>query len=181
MTRTPTALCVVALAISVGCGGNDLICPSGSVLVDGRCIVPDAGPDAADAGDCGDEVCNGADDDCDGEVDEADPTIGAACGADVGACETGTMACASGELTCDGAVMPTDETCNEIDDDCDGTIDEGVTVEHYADTDEDGFGDPETMMASCGDVPEGRVDNGDDCDDDDERVFPGTAFFYPEE
>jgi len=42
------------------------------------------------------------------------------------------------------------------------------------DADADGFGDPAMCMPAA-DMPPGRVNNGDDCDDDDPDAFPGTA------
>ena len=43
----------------------------------------------------------------------------------------------------------------------------------YSDADGDGFGDPETAReVSCDEIPDGAVDNGDDCDDGRDDVFP---------
>ncbi len=45
----------------------------------------------------------------------------------------------------------------------------------WTDADGDGFGDPETRTTTpCDQVPEGNVDNGDDCDDTSDVVFPGA-------
>ena len=55
------------------------------------------------------------------------------------------------------------EFCDEIDNDCDGNIDNGVS-NYYADTDEDGYGDPESSIESCS-APAGYVDNSNDCND----------------
>jgi len=41
----------------------------------------------------------------------------------------------------------------------------------YADADGDGYGDPDTMSEEC-ELDEGRVANGDDCDDDDADLHP---------
>lgn len=57
----------------------------------------------------------------------------------------------------------------------DQTIDvtEGCGTEFFTDADGDGFGDPSTGAAACI-AGEGLVDNGDDCDDDDENNYPGN-------
>jgi hypothetical protein len=58
--------------------------------------------------------------------------------------------------------------------------DEGSTSEPcrmvmgYADADEDGFGDPATTMEAC-ELPQGFVENADDCDDTDIDVHPDSA------
>jgi hypothetical protein len=44
----------------------------------------------------------------------------------------------------------------------------------FVDNDEDGYGDGATWQLAC-DAPDGWVDNGDDCDDDDDATFPGAA------
>ncbi|MBM3428033.1 MAG: T9SS type B sorting domain-containing protein, partial [Bacteroidetes bacterium] len=56
------------------------------------------------------------------------------------------------------------EICNEVDDDCDGVIDEGVQGTYYADTDNDGFGDVNSILVACT-MPLGYVVNDADCDD----------------
>ena len=66
------------------------------------------------------------------------------------------------------------EVCDGFDNDCDDEIDEGVTAEWYADTDGDGFGDPENMLAACSE-PENYVGIGTDCDDNDPNVWPGNT------
>jgi large repetitive protein len=70
------------------------------------------------------------------------------------------------------------EVCDGIDNDCDETIDDedenldvsGVHV-GYEDLDGDGYGNPDTMLSAC-DLPEGLVDNGDDCNDDESSIYP---------
>ncbi len=44
----------------------------------------------------------------------------------------------------------------------------------YADTDGDGFGDPEVTVMDCS-LPEGYVDNSDDCNDNDPNIYPGAT------
>ncbi len=65
------------------------------------------------------------------------------------------------------------ETCNGRDDDCDSDVDEGVTINVFADEDRDGFGGP-TPAAVC-ELAEGFVENDDDCDDSDPAVNPAAA------
>jgi hypothetical protein len=80
----------------------------------------------------------------------------------------------------DPSIYPTaDEVCDEKDNDCDEEIDEDPidSSSWYADADEDGFGDPESMTESCT-IPEGYTENADDCDDSDADVYPGS---FPEE
>ena len=68
------------------------------------------------------------------------------------------------------------ESCNGIDDDCDNLIDdedeevEG-TSNWYADTDGDGFGNPESLIMACI-QPDTFVEDNSDCDDTDPNVNP---------
>ena len=41
------------------------------------------------------------------------------------------------------------EICDGIDNNCDGTVDEDVLNMFYADSDGDGFGNPEIIVESC--------------------------------
>ncbi len=81
----------------------------------------------------------------------------------------------SGGADCDDAnsqVSPgADETCNGVDDDCDTVVDNDPVSGpvFYADTDGDGFGDPNTTVVACA-APNGYVDNAVDCDDADGGV-----------
>ena len=65
-----------------------------------------------------------------------------------------------------------EEVCGDgIDQDCDG---EDIRY-FYADDDGDGYGAPDESVEVCGEPPpEGWVDNGDDCDDEDDLVHPGA-------
>ena len=69
-----------------------------------------------------------------------------------------------------------EEVCNGIDDDCDDLVDDEdpdgpVAATFYADTDGDGYGDPEATFSGC-ELPEDFVENDDDCDDDEEEINP---------
>jgi subtilase family serine protease len=66
------------------------------------------------------------------------------------------------------------ELCNLLDDDCDGTIDEGVQLTFYADSDGDSYGDPSNTTLACS-VPSGYVNNDGDCDDSNANLHPGMA------
>ncbi|MEN0065085.1 MAG: MopE-related protein [Myxococcota bacterium] len=70
------------------------------------------------------------------------------------------------------------EICDDgVDNDCDGVIDDqgiGATT-WYADADRDGFGDPKmTQFACAAAVDKTWVDQGGDCDDNDEKAYPGA-------
>ncbi len=138
------------------------------------------------------ESCNSVDDDCDGTVDEADATDAATWYADTDSDGFGDLASTqvscgqpsgfvSDSTDCDdgsAAVNPGAlESCNSVDDDCDGTVDEADATDAatwYADTDEDGFGDPESAERSCT-QPAGFVSDSTDCDDQDAAAYPGAV------
>jgi len=67
------------------------------------------------------------------------------------------------------AVNPgAEEVCDGIDNDCDLDVDEDTGYTDYLDYDEDGYGDPDNSLFSCDEiVPEGYVENDEDCDDAD--------------
>ena len=125
------------------------------------------------------ETCDGVDQDCDGSIDDGvGPTWYADTDGDsFGDAASTVLACSlpSGYVAdttdCDdtdaGAYPGAVETCDGIDEDCDGTIDEGGisgTNVFFADTDGDGFGDPDVTTASCL-VPGGYAEVDGDCDD----------------
>ncbi len=140
------------------------------------------------------EQCNGNDDDCDGEVDE-DLPVGTyyvdADGDGYGVSSSTRVTCMAapkGFAYLDGDCNDQNpevhpgalEQCNGVDDDCDREVDEtdadsdattaGVW---YADTDGDGFGDPDTATVSCY-PPPGYVAEGSDCDDTSADTYPGA-------
>ena len=138
-----------------------------------QCEAP--GGYASQVGDCDDtrsdvfpdaptDICEpGIDADCDGRADHDDTD------------DDGFLACEDCDDT-DGAVFPgADELCNGIDDDCDGVEDGPGSLDAadwYADTDEDGFGDPDVLTRDCV-QPSGYVADATDCDDADLTAFPG--------
>jgi hypothetical protein len=133
--------------------------------------------------DAEEEICDGLDNDCDGEIDE-DLAItlypdedgdgyGDArrpvsdCDPDAGLVENNDDCDDSDETINPEGI----EICDELDNDCDDLIDEDLTTTYYADTDGDGFGDPENSGEFC--APEdGWLTDSDDCDDSDETIYP---------
>lgn len=67
------------------------------------------------------------------------------------------------------------ELCDTRDNNCNGDVDEDAVAlgVWYLDDDRDGFGDPDISVESC-ELPPGYVDNGDDCDDTRDFVYPGA-------
>ena len=66
------------------------------------------------------------------------------------------------------------EACDHIDNDCDGTIDNGVQVTLYIDTDADGWGDLHQPITDCPDTPGASARPGD-CDDADATRHPDVV------
>ena len=66
------------------------------------------------------------------------------------------------------------EVCDGFDNDCDGTIDEGLLLTFYRDSDSDGYGNAQNSIQACS-APSGYVSNSSDCNDNDGNVNPGAA------
>ncbi len=159
-------------AISVECCNGDTC---GTDCADGMAGV---NPGAS-------EVCDLIDQDCDGSVDEGVQTAGfedrdgdrhgdperarMACAFD-GDVSPSMMDCADDDGRRHGQMV---EICDGQDNDCDDAIDEArFTVSWYADTDGDGFGDPNgEVRASCEPI-EGFSTLPFDCDDTDGTRSP---------
>ncbi|MBO6916668.1 MopE-related protein, partial [Psychroserpens sp.] len=52
--------------------------------------------------------------------------------------------------------------------------DNGTGITYYADTDDDGFGDPDVSVVDCS-QPTGFVLDNTDCDDTDDTIYPGAT------
>jgi hypothetical protein len=169
-----------ALALALGCT------PLRPLGAPDAPAAPD-GPSAPDVPCRAIDLCDGRDDDCDPTTEDgaADPALGTPCdGADTDACEEGTyVGCAAGALVCGDDTGETPERCSEpaapaADEDCDGSVDEAGAVGSVAfhpDVDGDSYGADLGALAACSPPPGGRswARRGGDCDDTDERVFPG--------
>ena len=132
------------------------------------------------------EVCDGVDNNCDGEVDEGVTSTfyldadGDAFGSEDEpreACSQPADAVAvAGDCDdTDPTIFPgATEVCDGVDNNCDGEVDEGVTETFHADTDGDGFGNPDAPLEAC-EQPSGFVADSSDCDDSTAAANPGAA------
>ncbi len=157
--------------------------PDGYVDNDNDCddLAPESYPGAP-------EECDDSDNDCDGEVDEeVTSTYYADVDGDGYGDELSTkQACAvspgfvSNSDDCDdtvASISPTAvEYCDTWDNDCDGSVDENDAVDAldwYEDADGDGYGNPNSTLASCA-QPSGYEGDDTDCDDTDDAIHPGA-------
>jgi len=169
--------------------------PSGFVINNTDCDDNDANNYPGNV-----EVCDGQDNDCDGLVDDADPNVtgqntyyadsdGDGSGDAGNPISTCASAPPSGFVINDTDCDDNDadnypgnvEICDGQDNDCDGLIDDadpnlaGQNT-YYADSDDDGFGDAGNPLSTCASAPpNGFVVNNTDCDDTDDKVFPGAT------
>ena len=155
----------------------------GFTVAQGDCddTQPLSNPDAV-------EACDGIDNDCNGEVDEGVgevwyvDTDGDGFGIDaqtITSCEIPPNHAFRGG-DCDDQdpyVSPLGiEQCDNLDNDCNGIIDDTAdgTILLFADTDGDSYGDVENYTLVCQDNVDGYVSNADDCDDNQEAIYPGA-------
>jgi hypothetical protein len=138
------------------------------------------------------ERCDGVDNDCDGSTDEPDAVDASTWYADSdndGYGDAGTTATAcdapsghtSDDTDCDdgeAAVNPgASERCDGVDNDCDGDIDEDSAIDAptwYADSDGDGYGDPDDSAPACT-QPSSATSDASDCDDGDAGINPDAT------
>ncbi len=166
--------------------------PAGFVLNDGDCDDQDGAvyPGAP-------EVCDGIDNNCDGLVDDDDPLVQGQSiwyadmdGDGFGNASASMLACdqpddhVSDNTDCDdsnASINPgAAEICDGIDNNCDGLVDDDDPLVEgqstwYADTDGDGFGDPNMELLACL-QPAGYVAYGsDNCPLDPNKIDPGAC------
>ncbi len=124
------------------------------------------------------EICDGKDNDCNPvTVDGSGETPTVTC-YDHGVCYGVAPNCGGNEgwLCNYGLDYEQEEvSCDGYDNDCDGETDENVTATGYYDADDDGYGDINNPYNDWNCIlPEGYVENADDCDDNDQLIYPGA-------
>ena len=135
------------------------------------------------------ENCDSLDNDCDGDVDEDGETLYYldADGDGYGDSNNSILSCAnpSNYVTvgedCDDIdplINPNAiEICDGLDNNCDDNIDDSTSLGQqtfYADSDGDGFGDPDSSADSCS-QPLNMVSDDSDCDDGEFNVNPDST------
>ena len=131
------------------------------------------------------EICDGLDNNCNGSTDEGvlNTYYADADNDGFGNPLVSTQACSqpggyvSNNTDCNDAnntVYPgAPEICDGLDNNCNTSVDEGVLNTYYADTDNDGFGDPLNTTQACS-PPAGYVSDNTDCDDSNNAIYPGA-------
>ena len=154
---------------------------------DGFAACEDCDDNDATANPDGSETCDDVDNDCDGVIDDDASDVSTwyadADGDSYGSANSSVVACdppggfVADNTDCDdldAAAFPGGaEVCDDADNDCDGSVDEGVGSEWYADADGDGYGDASQTTEAC-EAPAGYVANGDDCDDTSASTSPAA-------
>lgn len=185
LTRSAlAAMLALSSTALLGCPGA--ACPTGTIPTpEGRCIEPevaDAGLDAAPTSDVREadawapdaflELTDGCvpveywqDSDGDTYGNRAATAI-RACTPPVGY-STNNLDCNDTCATCHPGGT---ETCDALDNNCDASVDEGLLVTLFRDSDADSFGSTESMSLCPGAV--GWVEVGGDCDDTSALVRP---------
>ena len=146
------------------------------------------------------EVCDGIDNDCDLAIDDTDPSL---TGAPTWYLDADLDGFGNGSFSANGCLQPAgfvadssdcndidatvntdaveicdgmDNNCNGLTDDDDATLDQSTRVTTFWDEDQDGYGDPNNLISSC-EVPNGYVQNNDDCNDLDSSINPNTPWY----
>jgi len=148
----------------------------------------------------GSEICDGSDNDCDGAIDDADDDVDSSTYSDWyidgdgdgwGSADTVQSACDAPDGFVDNTTDCDDteplawtgatEVCDDVDNDCDGAtdsadgdVDLSSQREWWADTDGDGYGDPDSNTAAC-EQPSGYIADSTDCDDADASINPSAS------
>ena len=129
------------------------------------------------------EVCDGKDNDCNGDID--DNLVAPNAENQDGVCANSKKVCAldtedntvkwlEPDYTQIANYEETETLCDGLDNDCNGETDEGLTTIYYRDEDGDTFGKPSDSVEACS-APDGYVERGSDCKDDDADINPGAV------
>ena len=145
------------------------VCMPTQQYCDGACV--NSGEDPQHCGDCG-VVCA----DLAPQNAHAGPCVSGGCTFE---CDAG-QADINGDLDdpngdgCESTCTPSPEVCDGLDNDCNGAADDGLPITTYfADTDGDGFGDPNNSAEFCDAAPpQGWSLDMTDCDDTSGAVNP---------
>ena len=67
------------------------------------------------------------------------------------------------------------ELCDGLDNNCNTVVDEGLIATYYLDVDGDGYGNLVDSITTCDSPPANYVLLGEDCDDNDNTIYPGAT------
>ncbi len=178
------ALTAALLLALTGCRGGSFNPDEVDADEDGFALGVDCDDDDPLVNPDADEICDGRDNNCDGSNDEGTlfTWYADSDGDGFGGTQFTAEACeapegySSDSSDCDdldpNAFPGNGEICDLADNNCNGTVDEGFTSTWYADSDADGYGNPNALIETCTPT-EALVDNGDDCNDANPSAFPG--------
>ena len=149
------------------------------------------------------ELCDDVDNNCNELIDDEDPNLEDASawsldhdGDGYGDASLGMMSCVPQEgyiadgsdcddlrsdvypgaaEVCDGI----DNNCDDLVDDEDELLDESTQQTVYVDSDGDGYGNADLIELRC-DLEDGYAENGEDCDDENDQVYPNAPEYCVE-